>query len=261
MRFDESSSPLLHRNDMLPDYESFGRAGGPAEGRVPTARHECRDVDRLPAGGVPVSLMDDCRTYYHGDIEYRLGPALRPGFPDDEDGSRRIIVRSGSSTEHPEHRAAERNMLSLSRLWWNQPPVILRYAVAVLSVIAALIVLWWMNSVLQAAAPVSLFLCAVMFSAWFGGFGPGLLAITFSILAFKYYYAAPLHMLAADAKEIPRIFVFALSALFAGLLSAAQRSATGSLRRARDDLDGMVQELSKSNEALHAENAERIRAE
>jgi len=70
-----------------------------------------------------------------------------------------------------------------------------------------------------------------------------------------------LHTLVADAKEIPRIFVFALSALFAGLLSAAQRSATESLGCARDDLDGMVQELTKSNEALHAENAERIRAE
>jgi C4-dicarboxylate-specific signal transduction histidine kinase len=110
-------------------------------------------------------------------------------------------------------------------------------------------------------APVSLFLCAIMFSAWFGGFGPGLLAITLSILAFKYYYVAPLHTLTADVKEMPRIFVFALSALFAGLLSAAQRSATESLRRARDDLDGTVQEFEGSNMALHAENAERIRAE
>jgi C4-dicarboxylate-specific signal transduction histidine kinase len=100
-----------------------------------------------------------------------------------------------------------------------------------------------------------------MFSAWFGGFGPGLLAITLSILAFKYYYAAPFHTLTADVKEMPRIFVFALSALFAGLLSAAQRSATESLRRARDDLDGTVQELEGSNKAVHAENAERIRAE
>ena len=73
----------------------------PAEGPVPTARHECRDVDRLPAGGALVSLMDDCRTYYHGNIEYRLGPALRPGLPDDEDGSRRIIGRSGSSHGTP----------------------------------------------------------------------------------------------------------------------------------------------------------------
>ena len=100
-----------------------------------------------------------------------------------------------------------------------------------------------------------------MFTAWLGGFGPGLLAATLSILAFKYYYAAPFHTFAVDVKEIPRIFVFALSALFAGVLSAAQRSVTESLSRARDDLEGIVQQLKKSNEALHAENAERIRAE
>jgi C4-dicarboxylate-specific signal transduction histidine kinase len=64
-----------------------------------------------------------------------------------------------------------------------------------------------------------------------------------------------------DVKEIPRMFIFSLSALFAGLLSAAQRRAAESLRLARDDLKGTVQELERSNEALQAESAERIRAE
>src|SRR6266436_7177820 len=233
----------------------------PAEGRVPTARHECRDVDRLLAGGALVSLMDDCRTYYHGNIEYRLGPALWPGLPDDEDGSRRIIGRPGSSTEHPEHRDAERNMLSLSPLWWNQPPVILRYAVAVLSVIAALIVLWWMNSVLQAAAHVSLFLCAVMFSAWFGGFKPGLLAIAFSLLTFKYYFLPPIHSLELELTQLPRLVLFSLSGLFVASLSAAQKIAAESLTQARDDLQERSGELERINAALQAENIERKRAE
>jgi C4-dicarboxylate-specific signal transduction histidine kinase len=139
-------------------------------------------------------------------------------------------------------------------------PAIAGYAVAVASVAVALAGSRWLD-VHAVTAPVSMFLCAIMFCAWFGGFGPGLLATTLAILAFKYYYAAPLHSLAADVKEIPRIFVFALSALFAGLLSAAQRSATGSFRRARDDLAGTVQALERSNAALHAENLERIRAE
>ena len=43
--------------------------------------------------------------------------------------------------------------------------------------------------------------------------------------------------------------------------SALDASATESLRRARDDLAGTVQELERSNEALHAENADRMRAE
>ena len=41
-----------------------------------------------------------------------------------------------------------------------------------------------------------------------------------------------------------------LSALFVATLSAAQRSATESLRRTRDDLKGTVQALEKTNEAL-----------
>jgi PAS domain S-box-containing protein len=45
------------------------------------------------------------------------------------------------------------------------------------------------------------------------------------------------------------------------LLSAAQRRATESLRHARDELDGTVRELKRINEALHAENAERDRAQ
>jgi len=52
-----------------------------------------------------------------------------------------------------------------------------------------------------------------------------------------------------------------VSALFVGSLSAAQRSATESLRRARDDLKGTVQELQKTNNALDAESYERKHAE
>jgi PAS domain S-box-containing protein len=139
-------------------------------------------------------------------------------------------------------------------------PVIARYGVAVVSVTVALIGSWWLDIYLV-TAPVSLFLCAVMFSAWFGGFKPGLLATALSVLAFTYYFAVPVNSLAVDIKEIPRLLLFALSALFVGLLTAAQRSATESLRHARDELDGTVQELKRINEALHAENAERNRAE
>jgi C4-dicarboxylate-specific signal transduction histidine kinase len=111
------------------------------------------------------------------------------------------------------------------------------------------------------AAPVSLFLCAIMFTAWFGGVGPGLLATALSALAFNYYFLPPMHSLAPKTAEIPRIVIFTVSALIVGLLSAAQRSATESLRRARDDLRGTVQELQRSNEALQAESLERKHAE
>lgn len=110
-------------------------------------------------------------------------------------------------------------------------------------------------------APVSLFLCAVILSAWFGGVGPGLVATTLSALAFNYYFLPPIHSVGPKPDEIPRLVIFVVSALFVGSLSCAQRSATESLRRARDDLSATVQELQSTNETLQAESRERERVE
>jgi len=60
---------------------------------------------------------------------------------------------------------------------------------------------------------------------------------------------------------IVRLIAFLLSSVFVGALSIAQRSATESLRRARDDLNETVQELLSANRALEAESRERKRAE
>src|SRR5260370_32687910 len=113
-------------------------------------------------------------------------------------------------------------------LLWLKPPAIWSYGIAVLSVLAVLFISWWPVLHLQ-EAPVSLFLCAVILSAWFGGAGPGLLATALSAFAFYYYFLLPIYSLAAKPEEIPRLLVFAVSALFVGSLSAAQRSAMESL--------------------------------
>jgi PAS domain S-box-containing protein len=142
-------------------------------------------------------------------------------------------------------------------------PLILSYGMAVLSVSAALIITLWLRMELgQESTPiVGLLLCAIMFSAWFGGVGPGLLATALSLLAFVYYFATPFYSLAMDIKEIPRLLILALSALFVGSLSTAQRSKAESLRRARDVLDETVQEVKRTNVALRAEITERKQAE
>ncbi len=143
---------------------------------------------------------------------------------------------------------------------WRKPPVIWSCGVAVLSVVTALIISKWPPLHLE-AAPVSLFLCAVIFSAWFGGTGPGLLAAVLSTLAFYYYFLHPMYSLVAKPEEIPRLVVFTVSVLFVGSLTAAQRSATESLRRTRDDLKESVRDLERTNQALQAESRERKRAD
>ncbi len=138
--------------------------------------------------------------------------------------------------------------------------VISAYGIALLSVYTALLISQWRPLRLE-TAPVSLFLGAIMLSAWFGGVGPGLFATALSSLAFDYYFLPPIYSLVAKPGEIPRLVIFTVSALFVGSLSAAQRSATESLRRARDDLRGTLHELRKSHAALQAESLERKHAE
>jgi PAS domain S-box-containing protein len=151
-------------------------------------------------------------------------------------------------------------MSNSNPLLWPRPSTIASYGIAVLSVATALIIGQLPALHLQ-AAPVSLFLCAVMFSAWFGGVGPGLLAVFLSVLAFDYAVLPPIYSLALKTDEIPRLVIFALSALFVGSLSAAQRSAAESLRRGRDELEATGQELERTNEALRAENSGRRQVE
>jgi PAS domain S-box-containing protein len=112
---------------------------------------------------------------------------------------------------------------------WRTPPVILNYGIPVLSVGAMVIVGAWLDVHLH-AAPVSLFICAVTFSAWLGGFTPGLLAAALAVLAFKYYFVPPLHSLAVPVVEIPRLAVFSVAALFVCSVSAGQKNAVTALR-------------------------------
>ena len=145
-------------------------------------------------------------------------------------------------------------------LLWRKPPIRWSLGIAVVSVAAALLISRLPSLHLQ-GAPVSLFLCAVMISAWFGGLWPGLLAIVLSCLAFSYYFLEPLYSFAVNVNEIPRAVLFLLSALFVGSLTAAQRSATESLISTRDELKEAVQELETANKALQAESDERKHAE
>jgi signal transduction histidine kinase len=115
----------------------------------------------------------------------------------------------------------------------HDAPFILSYTLAVLSVAVALFIARSLSLRLQ-SAPVSLFLCAVMLSGWFGGVGPGLLATVLAVMAFAYYFVPPFYWLAVGMEEVPRFVSFVAAALLVGSLSAAQRSATEALRKAEE---------------------------
>jgi PAS domain S-box-containing protein len=132
----------------------------------------------------------------------------------------------------------------------------INYLAAVVSVGFALIVA--LNLV---NAPVSLFLCAIMFSTWYGGTGPGLLAMLLALLAFKYYFVHPARSWDMSLEESSRFFIFALSSLFVVLLVAAQTNAKRSLQRAHGVLALTIRKLRETNGALRLEIKERAHAE
>ena len=149
----------------------------------------------------------------------------------------------------------ETQTLKSSPLWWRKPPAIVSYGGAALSVAAALLVARVLDLYLV-TAPVSLFLCAIMVSAWFGGIGPGLFAVALAQIAFVYYFVAPTHSLIVEIQEVPRIVIFLLPALFVVSLSAAQRNATESLRRTNGALHMEIAERRRAEDAMHKAQAE-----
>src|SRR6516162_2345629 len=159
----------------------------------------------------------------------------------------------------PDAGARAGSMARSSPLWPSAPGAILRYAVAVLAVAAAAVAGLLLDRLLQTVPFVSLFLCATLFAAWLGGAGPGLLAAGLSTLAFDYFFMPPAESFAVQV--VPRLALFATTALFVNWLSVTQRRTEESLRRARDDLQATVRELEKQNKALQIQDAERLRAE
>ncbi|MEA2892473.1 MAG: hypothetical protein QOI05_3266 [Bradyrhizobium sp.] len=135
------------------------------------------------------------------------------------------------------------------------------YAMAVLSVAVAIVAAEIMTRLLHTEPIASSMLCAVIFAAWFGGFGPALLTIALALVAFHYYLAPPVNSFAwkhdlflLDISELPRLMLFSITSFLVAWVISAQRKTTEALRRSGDDLH-MAMEDQKRIEAalLHSE--------
>jgi PAS domain S-box-containing protein len=131
------------------------------------------------------------------------------------------------------------------------------YAVAVLSVAAAIVVSELITHFLNAEAIASSMLCAVIVAAWLGGLGPGLLAVGFALLAFHYYLMPPSgsftwkhDLFAVDISEMPRLVLFCTTSLVVAFLISAQRKATEELRRSGHNLQAAMEDQKRTEAAL-----------
>src|SRR5947209_16012944 len=110
------------------------------------------------------------------------------------------------------------------------------YAMAVLSVAVAIVAAELMTRLLHTEPIASSMLCAVIFAAWFGGFGPALLAIALALLAFHYYLMPPINsftwkhdLFAVGISEVPRLFLFSITSFVVSSMISAQRRAKAAL--------------------------------
>src|SRR5437660_11386107 len=106
---------------------------------------------------------------------------------------------------------------------------------------------------------------AILLSTWFGGTGPGVLAVLLSTLSINFFLLEPRFAFAFSFRYFVHLAVFLFTALLISSWSAGRRRAESALKRARDDLEKKVEErtadLSLSNEQLRLEIAERTRSE
>jgi C4-dicarboxylate-specific signal transduction histidine kinase len=106
---------------------------------------------------------------------------------------------------------------------------------------------------------------AVIASSWFGGKGPGIVAVILSVLAVEYFFIPPIHSFSIRRESMPIFIEFAVTSVIIGWFSSWRKEAEGALELARDDLEIRVaqrtEELRKSNQQLREEMSERKRAE
>lgn len=120
--------------------------------------------------------------------------------------------------------------MNLMSQWYGQKPWQLRYILAVVTVGLSLLLTLLLRQILH-TTPSLLFFAAVMFSSWYGGIGPGLLATVLSIFSISYFLLSPVFALSYALTDILLLGVFTLVALLTSWLNTARMQVEEKLRQ------------------------------
>lgn len=115
---------------------------------------------------------------------------------------------------------------------------ILRYGVAILSTTLALIPVLLLPNI--AESRLAVFAVAVMVSAWYGGWKPGLVATSFALTVSAYFSFSGEHDPAQYRSTMIRLALFVILAMLICWFNAALRSAQESLRQSEMNFRSLV---------------------
>lgn len=125
------------------------------------------------------------------------------------------------------------------------------YSVAVLASLLALLLRFLLAPLLRESAPLLIFIMPVVFSAWYGGLKPGLLATTLSALIGSYFFVEPAFSFSlVGVGNVVRLCIFLMEGVLIGALSEA-------LRSANQRTDAIALSLRDSQERKRAEEESR----
>ncbi len=131
----------------------------------------------------------------------------------------------------------------------------MRYGVALLATVAALLVRLALNSFLGDYVPYITIIPAVAFCAWYCGIGPSILSVVLTIIGAKYWFIPPLHSLrVAGTPQVLGILAFLLASSVLVAMGEVRRRREEALWAAQGELEGAVKErtveLDRTNRNL-----------
>jgi PAS domain S-box-containing protein len=135
-------------------------------------------------------------------------------------------------------------------------PIILNYAIAVVSAAISVAVAFAVYPSWGADPALLLFLSVIMFVALAAGPGPAALTSALTFVSLQYPLLSPGYPFVLQSGEILRLGLFIVASALAVMLSAARQRASASLQLLRDNQRMMQQQ----NDRLRAENAEHSEA-
>jgi PAS domain S-box-containing protein len=119
-------------------------------------------------------------------------------------------------------------------------PAVWRYGLSGLSVAISTAITFPLESF---GVRTSLFFPAVLLSTWFGGTGPGLLAVLLSTLSINFFFTEPFFAFQFSVQDIPTTVAFLLSALVISSWSTSRKRAEDRLRDSEQRWRGLTEAL------------------